>query len=72
MYERLVREWVHLIPLATDLRCDVSVQVAPTCQTVVDGMIAHAHLCRFANACDTYDYNVLAAHLERTLPGYLR
>lgn len=72
MYERFVREWVQVVDAAADLRSDAPPDVARTCQTITYGMIAHAHIRRFAGASSTLDYAALADHLQRALLAYLR
>jgi AcrR family transcriptional regulator len=72
MYDRFVREWAHLLDASADARGAVSVEVARTCQTIAYGMIAHAHIHRFAGASDALDYAALTLHLQRALLAYLR
>jgi AcrR family transcriptional regulator len=72
MYDRFVREWAQLLEASGDARGGASMDVARTCQTITYGMIAHAHVHRFAGASEAIDYAALTQHLQLALLAYLK
>lgn len=71
MYERFVREWVRLIGAASDRMCADPADAARTCQTILYGLFAHAHLQGLSAARMPVDLDLLGLQSQQALLGYL-
>lgn len=71
MYEQFVRQWTQLIKSASDRACASPADVARTCQTVVYGLFAHAHLQGLSAARMPVDLDLLRVQSQQALLGYL-
>lgn len=71
MYEQFVRQWTQLIKTASDRACASPAEVARTCQTVVYGLFAHAHLKALSAEPMPVDLDLLRLQSQQALLGYL-
>ncbi|MDP9902827.1 TetR/AcrR family transcriptional regulator [Variovorax ginsengisoli] len=71
MYERFVREWARLIGAASNRTCACPADTARTCQTILYGLFAHAHLKGLSTARMHVDLDLLRLQSQQALLGYL-
>ncbi|WP_315138767.1 TetR/AcrR family transcriptional regulator [Achromobacter marplatensis] len=71
MYERFVREWTRLIGTASDRMCACPADAARTCQTILYGLFAHAHLQGLSAGRVHVDLGLLGLQSQQALLGYL-
>ncbi|XAH23361.1 TetR/AcrR family transcriptional regulator [Xylophilus sp. GW821-FHT01B05] len=70
MYERFVREWARLIGAASDRLCACPNDAARTCQAILYGLFAHAHLQGLSTQMRV-DLDLLCLQSQQALLGYL-